>query len=238
MRRACRRRRRCWQGWGLSDQATLLSTSFVVDREAGVRVGDVDAGRLEGRRRRDGDVPPEVSVHDVRGAVLALEEQDRGAADQGAHADVAVELLLFAVDDPILQSPGHGLVDLGAPLALEAVGDVHEHPHGDVEDGARIHLGAVGIGGRVVSPQHPLASPRHDGADALLRELLAGLLVEAAVRCIGSEILLDDRHGLVAAGLHRDAAVAEVGPHELDGRQRAEVVDLAEVVHGLRPEHF
>ena len=216
----------------------LLLTSFVVDGEAGVGVCDVDAGALERRRRGDVDVPPEVAVHDVGGAVLALEEQDLRLADQGAHADVAVELLLLAVDDLILQRSGHGLVDLRAPFALETVGDVHEHTHGDVEDSAGVYFGAVGVCSGVVAPQHPLTSPRNDGADALLRELLAGLLVEATVLGVGSKILLDDRHSLVAAGLHRDAVVAEVGTHELDRCQRAEVVVVAEVIGGLRPEYL
>ena len=87
----------------------------------------------------------------------------------------------------------------------------------------------------MVAPQYPLASPCDGGADAVLRQLLAGLLVEAAVVGVGPEILLDDGDGLVAAGLHRDAVVAEVSAHKLDHGQRAQVEHVAEVVHSLRP---
>ena len=112
---------------------------------------------------------------------------------------------------------------------------MHEHTHGHVEDRPGIHVGAVGVGGGVVAPQHPLAAPCDGRADAVLRQLLALLLAEAAVGGVGPKILLDDGDRLVAAGLHRHAVVAEVGPHELDHGQRAQVVDVAEVVDALRP---
>ncbi len=121
---------------------------------------------------------------------------------------------------------------------MEAVCDVHEHPHADVEDRPGVYIGAIGIGSGVAAPQYPLATPCDRRADADARELLGCLLVKAAVCGAGSEVLPDDRDLLVPAGFHRDGVVGEVCPHELDHGQSAQVENAARAVNNLRPVYL
>ena len=208
-----------------------------VGREACVGIADDSRRRFKRRRVGCGDVPAEVPVENFTLFVIAVEELDLRASDKRALRDKPVELFLLAVQNRIAERGRHGLVDSRSPFFLEAVRDVEQHNHVDVEDLAGFVASAEGIGCRVISPRSPVAFPVDRRRDAVSGQFVGVLLVEAGEIYAVAEVKPRNRERLVAVGLKGDVPVFQIAAQFFDERQRGEMINVAAVLR-LRPEYF